>query len=169
MGDSMPKISKNDLEELREAAYEKSLDKSRICTHVSIEDSLHEMFIYHSANAYVRPHKHHGKGESFFLLEGEVDAVFFDDSGVIVDVIEMGGDNNTMYYRLRASLYHTILIKSDYIFFYEATGGPFRREDTSFAPWSPDENEIVKVEQYRLSLIKQTRAYLQTKESEVER
>ena len=32
--------------------------KSRICSHPSPKNSIHEMIIFHKKGAYVRPHKH---------------------------------------------------------------------------------------------------------------
>ena len=53
----------------------------------------------------------------------------------------MGGcPENAMYYRINDPVYHCMLIRSPYVLFYEATLGPFVREDTQFATWSPEEN-----------------------------
>ena len=53
--------------------------RARYCTHSLVDDEVHEMVIYHKEGTYIRPHKHIGKTESFHLIDGEADVVFFDD------------------------------------------------------------------------------------------
>ena len=33
------------------------------------------------------------------------------------------------------------MIRSERVIFHETTNGPFRREDTIFAPWAPEESD----------------------------
>lgn len=111
----------------------------RLCAHSGVTDPLHEMFIVHERGCYVRPHKHFGKSESFHVVSGDVDVVVFDDSGNILNVIAMGpyGSQRPFFYRIAEPLFHTLLIRSDVLVFHETTSGPFKREQTLFAPWSP--------------------------------
>lgn len=112
----------------------------RLCTHSSVDDSVHEMLIVHERTCYVRPHKHIGKSESFHVIEGNVDVVLFDEQGGIQDVISMGSyeTKRPFFYRIAEPLYHTLLIRSEVLVFHETTSGPFQRDQTHFAPWSPD-------------------------------
>ena len=115
----------------------------RLCTHTGVEDAVHEMMIVHDRSCYVRPHKHVGKSESFHVVEGEVDVVIFDDAGTVTGVIPMGpfGSERPFFYRIDQPLFHTLLIRSDVLVFHETTSGPFRREQTVFAPWAPEEDD----------------------------
>ena len=70
-----------DLAFLRSEAAKNPRQRIRLCAHQGPQDKVHEMFIVHGKDAYVRPHRHLNKTESFFLLEGQADAVFFDDEG----------------------------------------------------------------------------------------
>jgi cupin fold WbuC family metalloprotein len=108
------------------------------------------MLIVHTRETYVRPHKHPGKSESFHLIEGEVDIVFFDNEGKMTDVIAMGdySSGKTFYYRIATPIYHTLLIRSDVIVFHEATNGPFRPQEMVFAPWEPDPTDSLAVSEF---------------------
>jgi len=132
------------LEELKRLAMLNPRKRVRLCGHRSPDDLLHEMFIIHTRDTYVRPHKHLGKAESFSILEGEVDVVLFEEDGRIARTIPMGapGSGKPFYYRLADPIFHTLLIRTDFLVFHEATEGPFRREQTVFAPWAPENADV---------------------------
>ena len=97
----------------------------------------------HALDAYVRPHKHIGKSESFHVIEGLLLVVVFDDEGSKIEDIPMGDmhSGELFYYRLPANLYHTVIPQQDFVVFHEVTNGPFDRSDTVFAPWAPAEDD----------------------------
>ena len=64
--------------------------KSRICSHTSNKDKIHEMFIFHKKGAYVRPHRHINKLESFHLISGKATIIFFHNNGKPQQLIKMG-------------------------------------------------------------------------------
>ena len=136
-------LSASDLEELKRLALLNPRRRIRLCAHRNPQDSLHEMFIIHTNDCYVRPHKHLGKIESMAILEGEVDVVLFDENGDIERVIEMGDPSSgrLFYYRLDKPIYHTLLIRTQFLVFHEITEGPFIREMTEFPDWAPLEIE----------------------------
>ncbi len=136
-----------DMAFLKTEAFKNPRKRIRFCTHQGMDDKIHEMFIVHAKDAYVRPHKHVNKSESLYLIEGEVDVIFLDDQGKIIKRVEMGppASGKLFYYRLSEPLYHTFCIKTDLICFYEVTQGPFNREDTIFPSWAPDGSDDKKV------------------------
>lgn len=138
-------LNAGEIDFLKKEALKNPRQRIRICTHQSIEDNVHEMFIVHARDAYVRPHKHVNKAESLYLLEGEVDVIFFNDQGEKIKKVEMGPmhTGKTFYYRLSEPLYHTLCIKTDVIVFYEVTEGPFNRGDTVFPTWAPDGSDAL--------------------------
>jgi len=146
--DEIIKISKEDIEFLKQKALKNKRKRCRLCTHKDVNDKIHEMIIVHTKETYVRPHKHLNKSESFHIIEGSADIVIFDEKGKITQAIPMGdySSGKKFYYRMTKPYYHTLLIKSDILVFHEITNGPFKREDTVFAPWSPkdDDKEGVK-------------------------
>lgn len=137
------KADKKDIKFLKKKAARNSRRRSRICLHKDTEDRLHEMLIVHTKDAYIRPHKHFKKSESLYVIEGSADAVIFDDNGEITETIHLGDYNSgkTFYYRISKPLYHTLLIKTKTFIFHEVTNGPFNRVYTTFAEWSPAEDD----------------------------
>lgn len=136
-------LGRDDIEWLKARAAKTARQRIRICSHRDSGDLLHEMLIVHTRNTYVRPHKHVGKDESFHVISGEVNVVLFEEDGAVRRAIRMGDytTGKPFYYRLNESCYHTLIIRSDVLVFHEVTTGPFRREDTVFAPWSPEEGQ----------------------------
>jgi cupin fold WbuC family metalloprotein len=126
----------------------------RLCTHRSADDSLHEMLIVHARGTYVPPHKHPAKSESFHVIEGHVDVVIFGEDGSVAEVMNMGEftSGKPFYYRMADALYHTLVIRSATLVFHEITNGPFRRSDTIFAPWAPDETDLTAVATFLATL-----------------
>jgi cupin fold WbuC family metalloprotein len=141
--DTIVQIGGEDIAFLKQQARENSRKRARICAHKTNQDALHEMVIAIAANSYIHPHRHVGKSESFHIVEGEVDIVVFDESGAIVDIIDMGpvGSARKFYYRLSESAFHTLLIRTDFLVVHEVTRGPFFRENTVLAPFAPPEDE----------------------------
>lgn len=137
--DDLARISKADIDSLVQQALVNPRHRMRVCTHRDPGDALHEMLIVHTKDTYVRPHKHAAKSESFHVIEGEMDVVVFDEHGAVTEVLRLGDyrSGRTFYYRMHAPLFHTLLIRSEIVIFHEITAGPFRTEDTIFAPWEP--------------------------------
>lgn len=142
--DQVVKVDKEYIESLKEAALLNERKRIRLCSHKNDQAKIHEMFIIHQKDAYVRPHKHINKIESFHIIEGIADVVLFDDDGRIKEVIEMGDfhSGKKFYFRISDPLFHTVIIKSESLVFHEITKGPFNKIDTIFAQWSPDERDV---------------------------
>ena len=87
---------------LKEKGLMNKRQRSRLCAHNEVGDTLHEMLIIHTKDTYVRPHKHLNKSESFHIVEGSLNVILFDEEGQITDVIQMGNylSGNFFYYRL---------------------------------------------------------------------
>lgn len=143
-------IRQEHIEILKRLANNTRRQRARICAHPDTANTLHEMLIFHPRGTYVRPHQHPGKSESFHVIEGEADVVLFNDQGEVTAIVEMGsyGSGKNFYYRLNRSSYHTLIIYTDHFIFHETTNGPFRREDTLFAPWAPQEKNAEEVKQF---------------------
>jgi len=140
--DELVLLKQMDMQELKKLAIMNPRQRIRICTHRSPDDSLHEMFIVHTKECYVRPHKHIGKVESMTVLEGRADMILFNDDSSISSKVSMGAPNSgeTFYQRLSDEIFHMLIIRSDFLVFHEITEGPFLRERTVFPPWAPSDN-----------------------------
>lgn len=154
--DAIVRVARPDIILLKEGAERNRRKRIRLCAHRDMEDSLHEMLIVHTRDTYVRPHKHLGKCESFHVIEGVADVVVFEDDGAIADVIPLGdyASGRAFYYRLTRPWFHTVLIRSDVLVFHETTNGPFRRADTVFAGWAPEENDEVERVRFLARLVR---------------
>jgi cupin fold WbuC family metalloprotein len=139
-------IGPPDLEDLKKIAAANPRKRSRLCVHPSPTASLHEMFIVHGREAYVRPHRHLNRQEGFMVLEGHADLLTFSDSGDLLKAVRM--DLNCFYTRLNEPTYHMLRIRSEWLVFYEATSGPFNSAETDFAKWSPHESNSAAVEHF---------------------
>ena len=140
--ESIVRLGSEQVSFLKQQALSSYRKRARICTHRSNDDALHEMLIAISADSYIHPHKHTRKVESFHIVEGLVDVVVFDDLGVVVDVVELGdvSTGKNFYYRLSDSVFHTLLIHSDFLIVHEVTNGPFVPNETILAPFAPPES-----------------------------
>ena len=140
-------INGNDLTFLKKNVKNTQKNRIRICTHLNEEESLQEMFIVLSKESYIRPHKHINKAESMIVLQGDVDYVTFDSRGKIEEVISMSDVNSAkpFYQSIRSEIFHTLLIRSEWLVFLEITEGPFNKGDTIFAEWSPEDINLKEV------------------------
>lgn len=152
-------ISNKDIVFLKTKAANNKRARARLCTHPSIESSLHEMLIVMAKKTYVRPHKHLGKGESFHIIEGNLKVVIFDEEGNVWRVINMGDyhSKDKFYYKLSADYFHTVIPLSNFVIFHETTNGPFKREDTIYPEWAPLEDEDKAKKAYLNKLMTQLR------------
>jgi cupin fold WbuC family metalloprotein len=135
------------LAQVKQAAALEPLRRARLCLHSGPEDRLHEMVIAFCRDGYVRPHRHRAKSESFHMIEGELDVVFFDDVGCVTRRIAMGpvGSGRTLLYRLASEEWHTVVLRTQTAVVHETTNGPFNSEDNEVAPWSPETTDQAAV------------------------
>lgn len=147
-------LGSDEIEFLKSRAAATPRRRARICTHPAVEAALHEMFIVHHATAYVRPHAHAKKAESFWLVEGECTAVFFDRAGAATKAIGLGTGAGAVarYYRVEPGIFHTLLIASEWLVFHEVTTGPFVQSEALFPSWAPDGEDEGEVRQYLSAL-----------------
>lgn len=143
-------VSFKDIKFLKQKTLENQRRRARLCTHLSPSDNLHEMLILHTNDTYVRPHKHIGKVESLFVIEGNAIFVVFNDSGNITYAMTLGDylSGKTFYCRISEPCFHTLIITSEILVFHEVTNGPFLPSDTLYAQWSPEPDDDDGIRQY---------------------
>ncbi|WP_397569834.1 WbuC family cupin fold metalloprotein [Schlesneria sp. T3-172] len=142
------------LQRLRQLAADSPLKRSRICLHRTSDDPIQEMVILFDRDTYVRVHRHRNKSESFHVVEGLLQVIFFDDQGVETQRISLGapGTGRPSLYRLACDAWHTVLVESDWGVIHETTNGPFVPGDAQFAPWAPDGNDAAEATVFLESL-----------------
>lgn len=148
--DHVVKVGQDSIEEFQQQAARNARHRARLCAHKDVENRIHEMFIALTKDAYIRPHRHVNKSESFHVIEGTATVVFFDDAGKIVEVLEIGDyqSGKPFYYRNDDARFHTQIVTSEKLVFHETTNGPFNRADTVLAPWSPEDTDAASVKTY---------------------
>lgn len=143
-------VGRKEMDFLKKTVHETDRKRVRLCAHKDTENTLHEMFVVYMSMTYVKPNMHINKDESLHILEGEADFIFFDEKGNITEIVPLGGyDSGRQFYvRVPAFVYHTIVMRSETLVIHEITPGPFRREDTVWATWAPQETDAPAVEQF---------------------
>lgn len=139
-GDEIVTILPGQIAELKEAAARTPFRRARLCLHKDHDDSVQEMVIAFCRGSYTRPHRHHGKNESFHIIEGQVAVVIFDDEGNVTHRLTLGppGSGNIFIYRLRSSIWHAVIPLTNFVVLHETTSGPFEPGQSEPAPWAPD-------------------------------
>jgi cupin fold WbuC family metalloprotein len=155
--DIVTKLDKSDISNFKNQSSINFRKRIRLCAHNDQSDLLHEMLIVHQKGAYVRPHRHHCKSESTHIVEGSVDVVLFFDDGRIEQIISMGDykSDKIFYYRIAKPIYHTLIVRSDFLVFHETTNGPFDRSTTNFAPWAPVDSDATSISHFMSNLEEQ--------------
>jgi len=157
--EDLVEVSRADIAVLKKKAMANDRKRIRLCSHRDVCDPLHEMLIVNTKGAYVRPHKHLNKSESFHMLEGCADVVLLDEQGHVTEVIPLGeySSGRNFYYRIETSHYHTLIIHSDYLVFHETIKGPFQIADTVFPSWAPEESSVEACRAYMQDMAKRIR------------
>jgi cupin fold WbuC family metalloprotein len=138
-------INKNQVNKLINlASIDLKRKRVRYCIHKEASDPLHEMIIIHGSGEYIRPHMHLDKEETLLILSGEAEYFLFDDAGNIQKKMAMGDFNSGKPFviHIPALVYHTLLIKSEWLVFCEIASGPFVAENCKYAPWAPEEGSV---------------------------
>ena len=143
--DEIAWFSDFDIVDLKKRASRNLRNRVRVCVHRSPQQLVHEMLIIHGQSCYIRPHKHPKYFESMIVLEGHASVFLFDDDGNVTKRVEVGppSSGNIFYQNMPPNVYHSMVIKSDYLVFLEVTQGPFVRGSSVFPQWAPlakDEN-----------------------------
>ncbi len=129
------------ISELKEMATKNERKTARICLHKNVEDRLHQMVIVHAKGAYIRPHKHPNKTESFHVIEGSFWVLIFNEEGNRIDKFKLSSkdEGDDFLLRIDKNIWHTVVPITDLIVFHEITNGPFTGVDDSiFAEWAPE-------------------------------
>jgi cupin fold WbuC family metalloprotein len=148
--DRLLKVDRKIINSLKLAAASNVMKRARLCAHQNTTDKVHEMLIGFYRDSYVRPHRHTSKIESFHVIQGKIEIVFFNEIGDIKQRILLGtlSSNLPFYFRSAALDWHTVLIHSNFAIIHEITNGPFVSDDNEFAPWSPEITNIDAVQSF---------------------
>jgi cupin fold WbuC family metalloprotein len=150
LGTGTVAVSDAGLDELVRVARRNPLGRARINAHPDPSASIHEMLIAFTGDSYIRPHRHNAKIESFHVIQGDLEALTFDDAGHVTRRLALGSlqSGKTFYLRNENNEWHSFLVQSPYAIIHETTNGPFDPSETEFAPWSPEPDNPLVVKEY---------------------
>lgn len=134
---------------LAERAEASPLRRARLCLHRSHEDLVQEMLIVLLRGCYVKPHRQEGREKSYTVFEGKMRLVFFDESGNTLRTVRLdAGDAGARACRFDSSVWHTVICLNERASYVETTNGPFRKNETSWAPWACSEDDHDGVQKF---------------------
>ena len=130
-------IDKKKLEELKILAQNDPNKRARICLHKDDGEMIQEMIIAFCKDSYIRPHRHIDKSESYHIIEGRIEIIFYNDNGIEIDKVILSDkmDEHPFLFRISNSAWHTVVPKSDFVIIHEVTKGPFNKNSSEFADW----------------------------------
>ena len=130
-------IDRKKLDELKILAQKDPNKRARICLHKDDGEMIQEMIIAFCKDSYVRPHRHIDKSESYHIIEGRIEIIFYNDNGIEIDKVVLSDkiDEHPFLFRISNSAWHTVVPKSDFVIIHEVTKGPFNKNSSEFADW----------------------------------
>ena len=130
-------IDRKKLEELKILAQKDPNKRARICLHKDDGEMIQEMIIAFCKDSYIRPHRHIDKSESYHIIEGRIEIIFYNDNGIEIDKVVLGDkiDEHPFLFRISNSAWHTVVPKSDFVIIHEVTKGPFNKNSSEFPDW----------------------------------
>ena len=128
--------------------------RCRLCFHADPAAAQQEMLIVMHRSSYVRPHRHSGKVETLTVVEGQCDALLFDETGQVTDLISMSpaAEGGGFFYRMPPGLFHSLNFRSEWLVYLETTIGPFDPSRSEAASWAPPETDAEAGHAYLSSL-----------------
>ncbi len=116
--------------------------RAHLNIHESLQAPVQRLFIALEPGTYIRPHRHPqpNKWEFFLLLEGEIDALVFDEAGALQQRIVLA-PSRTRAIELPPNTWHSYVCRKPGTLVVEVKEGPYLPPaEEDFAPWAPAEN-----------------------------
>lgn len=138
----MKQYTQQDLNDLSTQARQSPRLRSHKNIHAELDDPVQRLFIAFEPETYIRPHRHSdaGKWECFTLLEGHLSLLIFDDTGTVLDRVELAADQ-TRVTEIPPNTWHTLVCFTPGTQALEVKPGPYvQPSPEDFAAWAPAEN-----------------------------
>jgi len=110
--------------------------------HDDYTDPINRMLNALEPGTYCRPHKHEypDKREVFMVLRGKFAVFFFDDLGMVTQIVKLSQADGVYGVDIPPRTWHTLVCLEPGSVSYEVKDGPyFKPDDKDFAPWAPEE------------------------------
>lgn len=110
--------------------------------HPNLDDAIQRLCIRARRASYFRPHRHPqpGRWELFSALKGSAAVLTFDESGTVIERVEISGEGPVHVVEIPPGAWHTLSILEEETVLLEVKPGPYLPlSDKDFAAWAPEE------------------------------
>lgn len=137
-------VGRNDLDVLKKTIGGAARNRISLHLHKRDDELLHEVLAIYQGVPYVKPSKHISQEKSFHVVVGQADCILFDEAGNVTSVVPLGDKHSgkQLYIRVPASVYHTVVMRSESLVIHEA----YLRDSVICAPWAADESDLPAVD-----------------------
>jgi cupin fold WbuC family metalloprotein len=108
--------------------------------HPRLDDNVQRLYIAMEPGTYVRPHRHMEPEtwEILLVLSGAVALLVFDDSGRVLERIELAAGGEVSAVEIPANTWHAVASMETGTVVFEVKQGPYAPiTEANYAPWSP--------------------------------
>lgn len=143
----MKLITQELLNDLLEKSVTSPRKRMNYNVHEHFSDIIQKMFVGTKKASYFRPHKHADKSEFALVVKGSFDILLFNNSGDVIQRVNVGAGCEIMGFEIEANVWHTWLPLEDDSIFFEVKQGPYDPKGANeFAEWSPadESSEVIK-------------------------
>ncbi len=108
--------------------------------HPQLDDPVQRLCIAMEPGTYVRPHRHMQPEtwEILLILSGTVALLIFDDSGRVLERIELAAGGEVSAVEIPANTWHAVASLKAGTVVFEVKQGPYATiTEANYAPWSP--------------------------------
>ena len=116
--------------------------------HPQLDDPVQRLCIAMEPGTYVRPHRHMQPEtwEILLILSGAVALLIFDDSGRVLERIELTAGGEVTVVEIPANTWHAVASLKAGTVVFEVKQGPYAPiSEVNYAPWSPTEGAQTEV------------------------
>ena len=134
-------ISSKDLKILKKNSKKNNIN-TRYCLHSINGDKHQEMIIYQKKNLFFPPKKNTKSDQSFFIIEGKLLIIIFDNYGKIKKKIILSKNKN-LYARIKKNTYNCDIPLTSYSIHLETKNCIFNKNVNKFAKFNFNYKKII--------------------------
>lgn len=141
-GGHIKRVDAAALKQLTASAVANPRRRKNLNLHESSDDAIQRFLNDFEPGTYVRPHRHIGKWELFVLVQGRAAALTFDDSGRVMDRVELNSSDGARVVEIPEAAWHSVVSLAPGTVLFEVKRGPFDpAAPAEYAPWAPSDND----------------------------
>jgi cupin fold WbuC family metalloprotein len=128
------------LAELTAQATASPRRRKNLNLHDAPSDPVQRLLNDFEPDTYVRPHRHADKWELFVLVQGAAAVLTFDDTGRVLERVELNAAAGARVVEIPQATWHTLVSLAPGTVLFEVKRGPYDASaPVEFAPWAPAE------------------------------